>query len=110
MLFTYMLKCPAWLSLSPAARAVYLQLQARYNGSNNGTLAFSVRCAAAECRIAANTATRAFQELQTKGFIENTKLGYFQVKVRHASEWLLTAFRDDRTGEISKRTFMKVQI
>lgn len=110
MLHNYMLSSPAWLSLSSPARAVYIQLLTRYKGSNNGSLAFSVRCAASECRIAINTASRAFQELEIKGFIENTKRGYFQLKARHASEWLLTAFRDDRTCEVAKRTFMKIKI
>lgn len=110
MLHTYMLASPAWLSLSTAARSVYVQLLSRYNGSNNGSLGFSLRCASIECKIAINTAKRAFQELQDRGFIVQTRKGYFTMKIKHASEWLLTAFRDNRTGEIPERRFMNVQI
>jgi hypothetical protein len=36
----YLLKTSAWLGLSTAARAVYIQTALRYNGSNNGRVAF----------------------------------------------------------------------
>lgn len=103
----WLLKSDAWLSLRPAARAVYIQLARRYNGSNNGTLALSVRVAAKECRISKDTATQAFKDLTSAGFIELKTPGAFSRKVRHAAEWLLTEHRDDVAGEIPKRTFMR---
>jgi hypothetical protein len=59
----YMLKTDAWKALSPPARAVYIQIGSRYDGFNNGRLAFSVRDAASECDINKDTAGRAFHEL-----------------------------------------------
>jgi hypothetical protein len=102
----YMLKTDAWRALSAAARAVYTQLGARYTGSNNGKLSFSVREAAAECDIANNTAGRCFKELVDLGFIEATRLGGFSCKTRIASEWRLTAFRCDLTGAAKTCAFM----
>ena len=102
----YMMKAEAWLALSAAARAVYLQIGFRYNGSNNGKLALSVRDAAKECNIARNTASRAFEELVDLGFIELTREGSFDRKTRIASEWRMTAFRCDLTGSLTTRAFM----
>ena len=42
----WMLQSPAWRSLSPVARGVFIELAAIYNGSNNGRLALSARDAA----------------------------------------------------------------
>jgi hypothetical protein len=89
----YMLKTDAWRALSANARAVYLQIGARYTGSNNGKIVFSVRDAASECDIARNTAGRCFKKLVDLGFIEETRHGGLSRKTRMASEWRLTAFR-----------------
>jgi hypothetical protein len=43
------------------ARA-YVQIGFRYDGSNNGKIAYSVRDAAAECNLDKGTASRAFKE------------------------------------------------
>ena len=95
----------AWLSLSTAARAVFVQLAVRYNGSNNGRLALSARDAAKECRISKNTATKAFKELVAKGFIEVEVLGSYKQHTRHASEYLVTAWRDDIRKVAPKKTY-----
>ena len=102
----YMMKTEAWLALSAAARAVYLQIGFRYNGSNNGTLRLSVRDAASECNIAINTASRAFKELIDLGFIEGTREGSFDDKSRIASEWRLTAFPCNLTKAHKTCAFM----
>ena len=94
----YMLKTDAWKALSAPARAVYVQIGSRYNGANNGRLSCSVRDAATECNLANNTANRAFKELVDLGFIEETRHGSLSRKTRIASEWRLTAFRCDLTG------------
>ena len=60
MLTHFMLNSPAWGELTPAARAVYVELSRRYNGRNNGWLALSARDAADRCRVNKDTATRAF--------------------------------------------------
>lgn len=102
----YMLKTDAWKALSAAARAVYIQIGSRYNGANNGKLAFSVRDAAAECNLAINTAMRALHELVDLGFIEETRHGGLSKKTRVASEWRLTAFKCDLTSSLKTSAFM----
>jgi hypothetical protein len=107
-LYKFLLNSAAWLSLSPAARAVYIELHAIYNGSNNGRLGLSVRRASERCRIAKDTASRAFGELIDRGFIECAKDGAFSLKLRHAREWRLTHLKCDvteRTGDAGP--FMK---
>jgi len=71
----YMMKTDAWRNLSPAARTVYLQIGFRYDGSNNGKIAYSVRDAATEFLLAKETAGCAFKELVNLGFIEETRMG-----------------------------------
>jgi hypothetical protein len=103
-----MLNSDAWLSLTPAARTVYIELHASYNGTNNGRLGLSVRRAAKRGRIAKDTAAHAFEELAERGFIECMKKGAFSLKLRHATEWRLTHLKCDvtnRTGDASP--FMK---
>lgn len=102
----FMLRTDAWKSLSAPARAVYVQIASRYNGVNNGKLAFSVRDAASECNIAIGTAARAFKELKDLGFIEETRHGGLSNKTRIASEWRLTAYKCDLTGAFKTCAFM----
>jgi hypothetical protein len=94
-----MLKSDAWKALTAPSRAVYIQLGLRYNGSNNGKIPCSAREAANECRLNKDTASRAFKELIELGFIDETRHGSLSRKTRIASEWRLTAFRCDLTGE-----------
>jgi len=102
----YMLRTDAWKALSAPARAVYVQIGSRYDGANNGKLAFSVRDAADECDMNKDTAARAFKELVTRGFIEETRHGGLSKKTRLASEWRLTAFKCDLTGSFKTCAFM----
>lgn len=104
-LANYLLDSQAYLSLTPAARAVYIQLRRRFNGSNNGYIGFSVRDAAAEVKIAKDTATRAFKELQEKGFIRCREKGSFNFKKLHASEWILT--QEKYNGQLPTKDFMR---
>jgi hypothetical protein len=103
----YMMKTDAWRVLSAAARAVYLQIGFRYDGSNNGKISFSVRDAASECGLARDTAGRAFRELMDLGFIEERRHGSLSRKTRIASEWRMTAFRCDLTGALKSCLFMQ---
>jgi hypothetical protein len=102
----YMLRTDAWKALSAAARVVYIQIGFRYNGANNGKLAFSVRDAAGECNLDKATASRGFKELVDRGFIEETRHGGISKKTRLASEWRLTAFKCDLTGAFKTCAFM----
>lgn len=101
----WMMETEAWRSLSPATRCVYIEIAARYNGSNNGQIPLSVREAAALCNIARDTAMRALTELQHKGLIREIKAGSFNLKVRHATEWALTAH--PLNGELPTKDFVR---
>jgi DNA-binding transcriptional MocR family regulator len=72
-------------------------LAQRYNGYNNGEISMSVREAARLLHIAKDTATKAFRELEHKGFIECNQCGSFNWKAGKATTWILTehAFDDE---------------
>lgn len=89
----WLLKMPAWRALTPQARAVYVELEQRFNGSNNGEISLSVREAAAAVNIAKDTASKVFYELEEKGFICRNVCGSFNWKLRHATTWVLTNHR-----------------
>ncbi len=103
----FMLDSRAWLSLSPVARCVFIELARLYNGSNNGRLALSARNAAERVGCSKNTAARAFAELIEKGFIELRSSGHFDRKTPHAAEYRLTMHRCDRSGERASKRFMR---
>jgi hypothetical protein len=106
-IFKYMLETPAWLSLPVIARAAYLHLAARYNGSNNGKISLSARVLAKELGCAPGTAARALIKLDDAGFIRPTSIGQFKLRNRKASEYRLTAFRCDETGEAATKDFQQ---
>lgn len=110
MLFKWFLDTPAWRSLSPQARCIYLEIAQRYYGSNNGEISLSVREAARLVHIAKDTATKAFHELEEKGFIRRNVCGSFNWKLRHATTWILTehAFNDQpATKDFARWTLEK---
>ena len=78
----------AWRCLSGAAVKVYVELRSRYNGSNNGRLFLSLNDAARLLGIGKQTAMRAFDDLEEKGFIVMTKRGNWYG--RTATEWRVT--------------------
>jgi DNA-binding transcriptional regulator YhcF (GntR family) len=106
-LYHWFLKSEAWRSLSPNARALYVEIVARYNGSNNGRIPFSVREAAEALHIGKNAASTAFSELQDRGFLVIAKRSAFSLKTKTATEWRLTEFPCDVTNAISSREFMR---
>jgi DNA-binding transcriptional MocR family regulator len=106
-LYHVMMKTAAWKSLSANARAIYVEMAARYGGpcSNNGRIPYSVRDAAKSLKIGKDTATRAFEQLQDRGFIVEVKKGGFNLKTKHATEWRLTEFGCDVTDALPTRDY-----
>jgi len=102
-----MMRTEAWRSLDCVARCAYIEMAARYagRGSNNGRLPYSLREMAEALNVSKMTALRAFHKLQERGFIVETKHGAFSLKLRHATEWRLTEFEDDRTGALATKDF-----
>lgn len=107
MLERYIMRSTAWRSLTPVARAVYSEVGYHYTGENNGRIVISVRGIAASLGISKDTAGRALLILEERGFIETVKRGAFNMKLRHASEFRMTAFRCDVTGALPSKKFMR---
>lgn len=103
----YLLKSPAWRSLDAVARAAYVEIAQAYNGSNNGRIVMSARMLADGLNVSKDTAARKIHILQERGFIERVKQASFTMKVRHAAEYRLTAFRCDVSGALASKTFMR---
>src|SRR5262245_2885327 len=106
----WLLHSPAWRSLPCAARALYVEIAARYNGRNNGRISYSVREGAEALRITKDTVARMLKLLQERGFIVCTKKGAFSLKVwREASEWRLTEYDCDVIPQHATKDFMRWQ-
>jgi hypothetical protein len=103
----YMLQCPAWRSLTPVERAVYVEASAFYNGSNNGWLGLGTRMLADRLRVSRTTASRALTALCDKGFLEITHFGTFNRKDHRASEYRLTLYQCDRDHRRASKEFMQ---
>jgi hypothetical protein len=106
-LYHRMMKTAAWTSLSPNARAVYIEIEARYGGfgSNNGRIVYSVRMASEGTNIGKTAAARALIDLQDRGFIRMTKRGAFSLKSRHATEWRLTTHASDVSSQAATKEY-----
>jgi hypothetical protein len=101
----YVLDSRAWYLASPIAKCAYVELMRRYTGVNNGLIRCSVRELAERLNCVINTASKALLELVELGFIDNVRPGAFGQQQRFASEYRLTNFRDDRTGELPSKKF-----
>ena len=106
-LHNFMMEAPAWRSLSPQARIVYLEIARLYKGANNGQLALGVRTAAERAGVNKDTASKCFKALMDRGFIECAQPAAFNTNNRLAAEWRLTMYRCDRTGQAPTKAFMK---
>src|SRR4051812_31924829 len=94
MVLNPMMKSAAWLDLSGTAVKLLLHLMMLSKGNNGwghgdggGHLFLSERDAAAAIGVARNTASRAFEELISHGFLRTVRAGHFHVKVRLATIW-----------------------
>lgn len=108
----WLMRTDAWKSLDPVARAAYVELASRYAGpgSNNGRIPYSLLEMAKALNVSKSTAKRAMQALQDRGFVVLMRRGAFAVKVRHATEWRLTEYGCDVTGQrIATKDFARWQ-
>ncbi len=89
----------AWRDLSGNAVKLLLLLMKLSQGNNGwgwgrnqggGHLYLGERLAAETLGVSRNTASRCFEELIEKGFLEAVRKGHFHVKVREATTWRLT--------------------
>jgi hypothetical protein len=96
----YLLRSAAWKHLMPNDRALYVELKWAYDGRNNGRIGLSIRQAADALNIGKNAVAASFASLQEKGFIVPVTKGAFHVKIKRATEWQLTEYRSDITGDL----------
>ena len=89
--------CPAYRHLSVRGRALLLEFRRLYNGANNGEIYLSVRQAAALLNCCKDTAAKALEELEEKGWIRPMDKGSFQWKAhadgtrtKLATTWRIT--------------------
>ena len=111
MLEHYLLNSPAWRSLSLVARCAFIEISKLFVPGRNGRLAMSARQLAELLPVSRATATRALHDLAARGFIEAVKPGGFNMKTGEgrATEWRLTLFKCDVTGEAASKKFMRWQ-
>lgn len=94
-----LLRKPAFLDLTGNSVKLFLFMYARFNGSNNGKIGFSVREAAAILGTSKDTAARCFRELHEHGFIDiETRGSDFDQKTRRSTEWRITLERSNGMG------------
>ena len=111
-LYHSMMVTDAWRALGCYARAGYLELSMRYGGegSNNGRIPYSVREMAKNLNISPPTAQRrVFKQLKEHGFIVEKRRGRYGKKRTYASEWRLTEFKCDLTGEAATHAYRRWQ-
>jgi hypothetical protein len=108
-LYHWVMKTEAWHELDCVARCAYVEVASRYAGprSNNGRIPYSLREMADALGVSKATAMRAFERLEDHGFVVREKKGAFCTKVRHATEWRLTEFACDVTGELASKEFAR---
>jgi len=85
---------------------VLTEIARAYDGRNNGRIGLSVRQAAERCNIAKDTASRAFKDLEERGFVDCVTRGAFSRKSMHATEWRLTWWPCDVAGELPSKRFL----
>jgi hypothetical protein len=103
----YMLNSPAWRALSFPAKAALIELMKLYNGHNNGQLAMAATILADLLGCSKTHADRALNELEDKGFVGLQKVGTFRRRDRLASEYFLTEYKNDVSGERPTTKFMR---
>lgn len=108
MIDGHVMRSAAWKALLPAERVAYEEIKWRYDGTNNGRIGLGCRELAELLHAKSkDTASRALAALQEKGFIAKAKPSAFSVKTRVATEWRLTEYRDDVTGELPTKDYTR---
>ncbi len=106
-LYHWLMATAAWKSLNGNQRAIYLDMAARYDGKNNGTIPYAVRDAADGLHVSKATAARDLAVLRERGFIVPVTKGAFSLKQRLATTWRLTEFNCDVTHDLPTKDFAR---
>jgi hypothetical protein len=100
----YLMKCPAFMMMTPNAKAVLLHIWLRHNGVNNGEISYACR-EAEEIGLSKDQAQRALLELVERGFLIMRRNSGFNMKNREARVWEITA--EPCGNEPAKKIFMR---
>jgi len=93
MLYNWLQDTPAWRSMGPYSKCLYIEIRRRYNGTNNGAISFSYREAEELLGCSNKPVPGAFRELQERGFIVPVQKGAFSWKVRFQGVGRATTWR-----------------
>ena len=88
----------AYHDLSVYARCALFEVLERYTGINNGMIGLGCRELAEALNCSRDTAAKALRELDDSGLARPLTAGVWRGK--KATEWRLTFFRCDKTGEL----------
>lgn len=94
-LYEWELKSEAYQSLDVYARALLVEFKRRYNGQNNGGIAFSLNEMQTALGCSNKPVAKALVALQERGFVRLAQKGSFDWKARgrapsRSSTWILT--------------------
>jgi predicted transcriptional regulator of viral defense system len=104
MLYHKWMSTAAWAALSGIEVKLLVEMLRLYRGDNNGHLGLGQYQAAATLGVARNTAARAFEGLEEKGFIRPTRKGCFDVKGQQ-TEWRVTMW--PAFGKVATHDYLK---
>ena len=99
-LYSNVKRSAAYHSLSAYARSALFELLDRYTGINNGMIGLGCRELADALNCSRDRAAKALIELDDAGLAQPLTHGVWRGK--KASEWRLTFYRCDKTGELPK--------
>jgi hypothetical protein len=97
---------PSWRALSPQAVKLLVEILCRFRPGDNGRLPFSAKLAGEYLNASKATGARALRELDDFGWIRPMRLARFADRKGMASNFRLTMFRDDITGEPATREYL----
>ncbi|MBL8579543.1 MAG: hypothetical protein JNK47_20250 [Mesorhizobium sp.] len=114
-LYEWMANSAAWQSLDVYERQLYVEFKRRYNGANNGDIAFSGDEMAAALNCSNRPADRALRTLLERGFVKVARRGSFDWKSsradgNRANTYTLTEYAIDypqKVLDVPTKDFMK---
>jgi hypothetical protein len=105
-LFKFVKRSQAYHDLSTYARCLLFEILERYTGCNNGMIGLGVREASFALNCAHGTVCKAMRELDDSGLAQPLTPGAWRGK--RATEWRVTFYRCDKTGELPIKNLPEV--
>jgi hypothetical protein len=102
----YVIDSLAFREASLPVRAALLEFYYAYNGSNNGEIRMGSRRLAGRLNVSHGSAAVYIRELDDYGFIEATHIGGFARRNKKESEYRLTMFVCNKTGQRASKRFL----